>query len=346
MNEDELRAAMRAHDAEAPRAAEFPVRPIHRRPALPIAAAVIVTAAVVAVIAIVWIRPEHSHRSVLAEPSASPPMQTSHEHGQVAAAQCPDQFAIPTGNSKGFNQSTRLAPNAIASAATLCTYARAHLLTATAITANVRALSALLADSPKLAPGALTIGCVAAMPAQPSPYMLAMTYGQVRLWVKVVQHPCVTTASNGAFMSPARLLMLDAMRAGTTGRWPDIHIGNDPCAQPVDGRFGQGRHLVPSGSSGVTICSTSGGRAEQTNQLTVNDAESLISVLNSLTTRNWRLHCSGRPSGTSYRLLFHYRSGPDVEVNVKPHCHPEIENGALQSDNVQAVVPLIEQLLR
>jgi hypothetical protein len=47
----------------------------------------------------------------------------------------------------------------------------------------------------------------------------------------------------------------------------------------------------------------------------------------------------------SYRLLFSYPQGPQVEVNVFGGCVPPIDNLYLQANNASSIVPILQQLL-
>jgi hypothetical protein len=55
--------------------------------------------------------------------------------------------------------------------------------------------------------------------------------------------------------------------------------------------------------------------------------------------------CDGGGEARTYTLVFGYRTGPDVSVDVGPDCHPSITNGSVATDNTHAVMVAINQMI-
>jgi hypothetical protein len=106
------------------------------------------------------------------------------------------------------------------------------------------------------------------------------------------------------------------------------------------GRLGQDAAMVPAGSTSLTICAPKAHRAITAGY------QALTRALNRLPTRSSTFACSG-PSGPGsyYQLLFSYREGPAVAVDISIGCHPAIDNLALQSASASTVMPIVRQLL-
>ena len=72
----------------------------------------------------------------------------------------------------------------------------------------------------------------------------------------------------------------------------------------------------------------------------------LVVALNSLSASVSTRGCSERgPSRREYRLLFSYREGPPVLVDVTAGCYPQIDNMSLQASSAHTVLPIIQRLL-
>ena len=57
------------------------------------------------------------------------------------------------------------------------------------------------------------------------------------------------------------------------------------------------------------------------------------------------MSCDGGGEARTYTLMFGYRSGPDVTIDVGPDCHPSITNGSVVTDNTHAVMVAIDQMI-
>jgi hypothetical protein len=55
--------------------------------------------------------------------------------------------------------------------------------------------------------------------------------------------------------------------------------------------------------------------------------------------------CDGGGEARTYTLMFGYRSGPSVTIDVAPDCHPSITNGSVATDNTHAVMVAIDQMI-
>ena len=99
--------------------------------------------------------------------------------------------------------------------------------------------------------------------------------------------------------------------------------------------------MVPAGSTSLTIC------GPKAHTLT-SGYQTLVSALNRLPARPSTRSCSPSPgpSAPEYQLLFSYPGGPPVSVFILSGCHPEIDNGNLQSNSASSILPVIQQLLK
>lgn len=345
MNEDELRAAMRAHDDEAPRADELTMRPIHRRASLPIAAAVVLTGAVVAVSALVWARPtDHTNNA---------------SDRSYTALACPRHYAAPryghTGSvpaaARGFDAKARLAPKATPSSVVVCSYpthpGRSLPLQASRqLGGDLTNVTDALAWAGPPWPSVICGG--GALPATTPSILVGVTYQRARLWVSLpgTNGACQAGASNGTFASSLDATQF-AQRALSTGRWPHA-------ALPA-GRLGQQTHMVPGQPAALTIQAGIVHRTYAQDKrdpgrkrtLTTGFGD-LITALNSATAKTSTDSCSHspRPGAKVYQLTFTYAAGPPVALNIMQGCYPEVDNGSLQIRDGQRFFPLIEQLLR
>jgi hypothetical protein len=114
------------------------------------------------------------------------------------------------------------------------------------------------------------------------------------------------------------------------------------------GRPGQQRHMVPPTPVSVSVCSSREGPIEpigprHTHDTYTNGFAGLLAALNR---RRPTEHpsCDGGGLARDFTLVFHYRTGADVSVEINPDCHPSVTNGTLQSDDVAAVVAQISRL--
>ena len=97
--------------------------------------------------------------------------------------------------------------------------------------------------------------------------------------------------------------------------------------------------MVPPGSTSLLICPS--GRVIQAGY------GQLVAALNSLPASVSTRQCAERgPSRREFRLLFSYRQGPPVLVDVTAGCYPQIDNMSLQAYSAHAVIPIIEWLNR
>jgi hypothetical protein len=344
--ENEIARAMRDHDNEAPTAAEL-VAALHRgsRPTepqslggwrrryIPLTAA----AAVAAVIAgSVWAGARFGGQPA---PNTGPALSCPRTYARVAPW-------VPAGPS-GVNARARLVPLRPPSTAVICAYDGSNIGSAAGwalsgrrrLAGGLRALVAQLAWQPARIPGQ-DIACTLIGGTQVN-YLIGLTYrGGGRLWVAATQDPnsCVRS-SNGQFVSIG-VVGAWVTKAFKAGRWPRPRLVSCHSAGPGVGRLGQDKAMVPPGSMSVTIC----GRGGRT---VTSGFQPLVSALNALPTRVSTRGCSMTTRhGPTYRLLFSYRQGPAVQVNIEGNCVPQVDNLGLQSDSAGTIVPIIERLLR
>jgi hypothetical protein len=97
--------------------------------------------------------------------------------------------------------------------------------------------------------------------------------------------------------------------------------------------------MVPPGAVSLTICTD---RAHTIKS----DFGKLVSALNSRPTDLGRGVCSPSPkTDDEYQLIFGYRQGPPVSINVYKGCFPEVYNGTLKAEKAGSAIPIIRQLL-
>jgi hypothetical protein len=174
-------------------------------------------------------------------------------------------------------------------------------------------------------------------------YLIGLSYpGGGRLWVAATADPnlCVN-ASNGEFTSIGTIGP-QVTKAFTSGRWParPLVACNGKSSQEI-GRLGQDTAMVPTGATSLTIC------APKAHRTITSGYQDLVQALDRLPTRRSTRTCSGSPGpGSFYELLFSYREGPPVMVDVIVGCYPAIDNLGLQSASASSVMPIIQQLLR
>ena len=207
---------------------------------------------------------------------------------------------------------------------------------------NLAGLAADLAWEPKKVHGQ-QIACFTMGGPQVN-YLIGLTYpGGGRLWVSATQDPneCVLS-SNGEFTSFGVVggLVTEAFKSG---RWPasqpaSCHGGGGPGR----GRLGQDRAMVPPGAISVSICGSHGGP-----MLSAGYA-GLVAALNALPSRPSDQSCSmsHRGPAVNYQLLFGYRQGPAVVVQVFGRCVPQVNNTSLQAVSAGTILPIIARLLR
>lgn len=347
--EDELRATMRGHDAEAPRVADLPPRPWQRRRPptwLLAAAAAVVVAAVAVPVAVL-------SGSGGARPSAAGP--SHHTSTSVAAtaqdlAPCPTKYrgsgtkawvpALPSST----NGAARLVPQAPPTAAVVCAYLhrRGNGTTGGKLTGHKQLSSGLYALSGQLSwlPRHLagqSSGCLAYIASTDfDAYLLELQYPTGRVWVAVDGDHC-SGASNGQFATGTNL-RVESATAYASGRWPAP--SRPSCARPESaGRLGDDKQLVPPTPSSVTICSGDGKQL-----LAAADPAGLVAALDRLPTATGGLVTCSSSAPASYGLLFHYPTGPDQYVAVLPGCSEGVLS-ALQSKDASTVVAEIHRLL-
>ena len=344
--EQELRRVMTDHDGQAPTVADL-MRTFEgaadtgtlgpaRRPVrwqTPLLAA----AAVAAVIAgSVWAGSMlASHRRV--SQTALPPPSCPARYARLA----PWVPADPA----GVDGRSRLVPRRTPASAVICEYGPAignqpsrPLAGRRVLAGGLSRLAAQLAWQPRKVRG-LQVSCLLILGTQ-TDYLIGLAYpGGGTVWVAATIDPngCIST-SNGQFTSFSQLGAV-ARRAFRSGRWPPVPPAT--CKGPAlgGGRLGQETAMVPPGSISLLICPA--GRMIRSG------AGGLVAALNSLPTSVSTRQCSERGhSRRQYRLLFSYRQGPPVLVDVTVGCYPQIDNMSLQAGSAHSVLPIIERLLK
>jgi hypothetical protein len=345
--EDELRATMRAHDAEAPRVADLPPRPWQRRRPptwlLAAAAAVVVAAIAVPVAAL-------SGSSAVRPTAAGPSHHTSASVATTAQdlAPCPTKYR-GTGSSawvpalpRGVDGAARLVPETTPSAAVVCAYLHGQHEALTGqklITGALARLATQLSWMPRRVPGQ-SLGCdLMLRPTDGDAYLVELQYPGARVWVAVNGDHC-TGASNGTFVTTTNL-RADAAAAYASHTWPAAPTA--PCRSDA-GRLGDEHALVPGTPIRMTICSTNGGGA----LVSTDHIAGIVAVLNRLAVAPDSVAggCNTEPGASAiYDLRFGYRSGPDAEVMVVPHCSPEVFNAKIGAQDGSTVLVDIHRLL-
>jgi hypothetical protein len=347
--EDDISQVMAGHDGEAPGAADLlrsleQASPPRRRGwYIPF----MVAAAVVAVVVgSAWAGGVlGGHRQA--------PATVRGGTGLVPRLSCPASYAgqapwVPA-RPTGADGRSRLVPQRTPSSALVCAYRGSNTAKRQAgwalsgrrsLASGLAALAGQLSWQPRRLPGQQA-GCTLIGGPQTN-YLIGLTYpGGATIWVAATDEPneCAST-SNGEFTSSG-VIGPDVRRAFASGRWPAPNPVSCPRPRQDIGRLGQDAAMVPAGSTSVTIC------APRARTLT-SGYQALIAALNRLPARPSTRTCSGAPgpSAPQYQLLFSYPAGPPVSVVILSGCHPEIDNGDLQSDSASSIVPVIQQLLK
>lgn len=346
--EDELRATMRGHDAEAPRVADLPPRPWQRRRPptwLLAAAAAVVVAAIAVPVAVL-------NGSGAAQPSAAGPSHHTSISVHATAqdlAPCPTKYR-GTGSSawvpalpSGVDGSARLVPRTTPAAAVVCAYLHGQheaLTGQKTLTSGLADLATQLSWMPRRVPGQ-SLGCdLMLRPTDGDAYLVELQYPTGRVWVAVEGNHCGGGASNGTFVTTTNL-RADAAAAYASHTWPAAPTA--PCTGDA-GRLGDEHVLVPDKPIRLTICSTNGGGA----LASTDHIAGIVAVLNRLALAPDSIAggCTAEPGASAiYDLRFSYESGPDAEVMVVPHCSPEVFNAKLGAQDGSTVLADIHRLL-
>jgi hypothetical protein len=359
--EDRVREAMRAHEHEAPTAAEFSAArelPIaattHRRRTgwLAAAAAAACVLVVAAVIAIVRPTGDKPAPSLAANPPApvSPALACPHQYEGKATPWVPRPPTI-------VDAGRRLVPDRTPAHVVVCAYLPPtnrpvgtwrKLTGRTELRGDLAAVRATLTWQP----AGRQQGCpLYATPTDLQNYLVGLSYRGGSVWVSVPGDHC-EGASNGRFDTP-RNLRPWAAAAYTAGAWVanpryPARSGLGPCDVPTLGRLGQESTMVPAGATSVRICVplTSSPHSHYRAVTTSNSVAELVRELDRLPTQFSTSSCVGDSHRQlPYKLIFRYAEGPDVSVQVDAHYRPAIDNGSLQAADAGSVVPLIEQAL-
>lgn len=338
MIEDDIAAVMAEHENEAPTADNLLAGLRSRRRSHGWLYAAAAAVLVIGVLGGVWAvsggagkRPVHPAAPVV-----------------VAQLSCPARYAgdapwVPA-KPKGIPGNSRLAPNETPKSVLMCAYkgsnsgnySASHWVLAGKryVTENLAAVAHELAWQPRKVTGEEYV-CPAVGGIQTN-YLIGLTYSRGTIWVSESDEPshCVA-ATNGDFTALPSV-GADATKAFSTGRWPDRAPIN---CRPNAGRLGQDNAMVPPGATSLTICTDTAHTIER-------DFGNLVSALNSLPTELGRGICSPSPDpGDAYRLIFGYRQGPPVAINVFKGCYPEAYNGTLASQKAGPVISLVQDLL-
>ena len=323
MIEDDVRAAMRAHEHEAPTAAGFTPAARQRGPI-----ALIVSAAVVGTILLA------TAIVVLASRDGKPDRAT-------AALSCPTAIPRSTADAawvpalpRGIDGSDRLAPDRAPSRVVICEFgptSRGGELSGTRVlTRGLDAVRETLTWAPK-AVGHYWCAGVGGQESDVLPqFLVGLSYGGASMWVSAPAGCPIRPSTNGRFDAAISVASY-ARTAYSTGSWPTtaIHAG----------RHGQERAVVPGSPTSLTIASARGATRTVTTGF-----RDLIDALNDAPSTPSRHGCG--PSGPRlYTLTFHYARGPDVSVEFSRGCFPEVDNGSLQIRTDSAFLPAIRALL-
>lgn len=118
------------------------------------------------------------------------------------------------------------------------------------------------------------------------------------------------------------------------------------------GRTGQDTELIPSRPVSLTICSAAttvpdhAGPAHTRDSFKAGQFDHLLVVLGRGRQESPKItSCDGGGDARTYTLVFGYRTGPDVTIDVGPDCHPSITNGSVATDNTDAVMVAIDRLI-
>jgi len=340
--EDEIRAAMAAHEDEAPStfrlASGLLVRPSRIRTVWAIAAVVLTVLAVVVAVATTRNRTR--------------PTPSSH-----AATTCPaalkahDPYWVPALPS-GIDGASRLIPTETPLTASVCGYgiysvnvaARAstkpHNETRM-LTGDLNAITQQLAWMvPKHGLESCDLSLV--VPTDAEAFLVRLTYADGSVWLAVPGNHC-GDVSNGVFQS-STTAGASAASALATGVWPKPKT--TPC-QGSDGRLGQQTALVPDHPTSVTVCSDA-SRMLATSASAAQLTELVDDLNASPSTADPGLlphGCSGQPK-VNYGfsdLQFTYDSGPVVDVGIV--CGT-LFNGSFSRDMDASVLHDVQQILR
>jgi hypothetical protein len=363
--EDRVREAMRAHEHEAPTAAEFSASrglPIaattHRRrtgwlAAAPAAACVLVVAAVIAIVRPTGDKPAPS---LAANPPVpvSPPLACPQRYETGPAPWVPRP---PTVADAGH----RLVPDRTPAHVVVCAYlARSDepngnqtvLTGRRELGGDLAAVRTTLTWLPERVTGQQQPCLDYLAPTDGDNYLIGLSYRGGTVWVSAPGNHC-DDASNGPFTTMVNLRPW-AAAAIAAGAWlphppqrPTVR-DSGPCGDNSVGRVGQGSAMVPAGATSVAIC-VALSSAPHAGQRTVTSSGAvggLAQALNRSPTQVSTSACVGDGHQQQpYELVFRYADGPAVHVRVDAHCRPAIDNGSLQAADAGSVVPLIEQSL-
>jgi hypothetical protein len=163
------------------------------------------------------------------------------------------------------------------------------------------------------------------------------------MWLSMPGNHCLGT-SNGRFQ--VHNLRAQADAAYNTGTWKPPPPTTVNGCRLTSGRLGQQYRLVPEGPVSLQICRQ--GRSARTVSGSQTDLARLTSALDQLPTAAWGYWfvCGGTGEPAAmFILTFGYPLGPPVQVKIQQGCRPAIDNGSLQADDANSVLPLIQQRL-
>ncbi len=325
MIEDDLRATMRAHENEAPTAAEFTPAVRARRALVPVLVLTMVATVALAVAAVALAsrdRVTNRPADTVSCPAVLPASTTS-------TAGVP---SLP----RGVDGHSRLAPDRTPTSVVICKFAApasgGHLTGTRTLAESFHAVQETLTWAPR-AVGPYYCTGVGRSESQLQPqFLVGVTYADTSMWVSAPAGCPLRPSTNGQFNSAVDLVSY-ARAAYSTGTWPTTpsHAG----------RLGQDTSMVPGSPTSLTLHRFSDHR---TKTVTTGFA-GLVDALNNAPTTPSRYSCG--PSGPQlYSLTFHYAQGPDVVVQLSKGCFPEIDNGSLQIRDGSKFSTAILALLR
>jgi hypothetical protein len=349
--EDDLRAAMRTHDGEAPTGLRFTAPRSRRRMLLPfLAAAVVVAVSIALAVAVSGGGGGQRLVSGTATMSCPTTYRLDLPHGQSW---------VPA-QSKVSGVADRLVPTTAPTDAKICSYAGGPLTyTGTgnnrlvtgvgltgrrSVTAGLSEIPATLSLLPAYSVEPLCDGAVT--PA--NYYLLALRYPSGVLWVSAPALGDCEGSSNGSFRSRVSITDLTAS-AFASGRWPGpaaqhFQEGKAACSGSV-GRLGDtGPHLFPEGVSNVWICPPH-RTGMKPRLLSPEESAPLLRQLLAL-----KAHVGNgceQPSGAStlgYDLALDYPTGPSVTLSIVPACTPDITSGGAGAHAPSSLIQLIAKL--
>ena len=188
-------------------------------------------------------------------------------------------------------------------------------------------------------------------------YLIGLDYpdGQT-VWVSTQNevNQCLG-ASNGVFATMTNLGRQVAA-SYAAGAWVSepppvepVPASPDPCYDPLNGRLGQERALVPAKPLSLIVCKVAYQSSAGPSWSVPTGFAALVDAIDRLPTQASTGWCSspGTQASTdpAYELRFHYATGPDVFLRLQPGCDPELDNYNIAARDAGGVLAQIQQLI-